>query len=116
MAYSIVANTERLRCRSYFVRFQRTSAASDLGAIQAHRTAIAPASMSLDIDTVGQITQFLGTLLLLQGTSEVTKDDKKALLSKMNEWKKTYRGTGRTAEQASERCRAMLTTTTYVAL
>jgi hypothetical protein len=72
--------------------------------------------MPLDIDTVGEITQFLGTLLLLQGTSDVTEDDKKALLSKMSVWKRTYRGTGRTAEKASERCRALLSSKSYVSL
>jgi hypothetical protein len=102
-------------CRSYFVRFQRTPAGSDLAAIQAHRTATAPASMPLDIDTAGEITQFLGTLLLLQGTADVTGDDKKTLLSKMSKWKKMYRGTGRTAELASERCSALLTSRSYVA-
>ncbi|KIM82518.1 hypothetical protein PILCRDRAFT_820376 [Piloderma croceum F 1598] len=93
---------------AYFVRFQRSSAGSDLAAIQAHRTAIDPASTLLDIDTIGEITQFLGTLLLLQGTSGITEDDKKALLSKMNKWKNIYRGTGRVAEKASERCNALL--------
>jgi hypothetical protein len=102
--------------RSYFVRFQRTPAGSDLAALQAHRTATALASIPLEIDTVGEITQFLVTLLLLQGTSGVTDADKKALLSKTNQWKKTYRGTGRAAEKVSERCIALLTSKSYVAL
>jgi len=101
-------------CRAYFVRFQRSPAGSDLVAIQAHRTAIDPVSTLLDIDTIGEITQFLGTLLLLQGTSGITEDDKKALLSKMNKWKNMYRGTGRAAEKGSERCNALLTSKSYV--
>jgi len=100
--------------RSYFIRFQRSPAGSDLTALQAHRTATAAVSMPFDIDTVGEITQFLGTLLLLQGTSGVTEDDKKALLSKLSKWKNTYRGTGRTAEKASERCISLLTSRSYV--
>jgi len=70
--------------------------------------------MPIDIDIVGEITQLLGTLLFLQGLSQVSDDDKKALLSKMSEWKRSYRGTGRTAEKASERCRALLASKSYV--
>jgi hypothetical protein len=72
--------------------------------------------MQLDIDVVGEITQFLGTLLLLQGTSAITEADKKALLAKMSEFRKKYRGSGRVAETASERCRALLTSKSYVPL
>jgi len=93
---------------SYFVRFQRTPAGSDLAAIQAHRTATADVDMLHDVDVVGEITQFLGTLLLLQGTTGVTQDDKKALLSQMSKWRKMFGGTRRTAEKASERCSALL--------
>ena len=112
--FFIVTDTEHLLSRSYFVRFQRTPAGSDLSGLQAHRTATAPASMPIDIDIVGEITQLLGTLLFLQGLSQVSDDDKKALLSKMSEWKRSYRGTGRTAEKASERCRALLASKSYV--
>lgn len=98
-----------IMCRPYFVRFQRTPAGSGLAVIQANRIATAPAATQLDIDTVGEITQFLSTLLVLQGTSEVAEEDKKALLLKVNQWKRTYKGTGRIAENASERCRTLLT-------
>jgi hypothetical protein len=107
-------NVGFVTCRAYFVRFQRSPAGSDLAAIQAHRTAIDPASTLLDIDTIGEITQFLSTLLLLQGTSGITEDDKKALSSKMKKWENMYRGTGRVAENASERCNALLTSKSYV--
>jgi len=101
-------------CRAYFVRFQRSPAGSDLAAIQAHRTAIDPVSTLLDIDTIGEVTQFLVTLLLLQGTSGITGDDLGALSSKTNKWRNMYRGTGRAAETASERCHALLTSKSYV--
>jgi hypothetical protein len=93
----------------YFVRFQRTPAGSGLAAIQAKRMAAAPVSTVLDIDTVGEITQFLATLLVFQGISDVTEEGKKALSKKLDQWLRTYRGTGRTAEAASERCKTLLT-------
>lgn len=67
-------------------------------------------SIPLDIDIVGETVQFLGTIFLLQGTSGIAEEDKKALLAKCREWKRVFRGTGRVAEAASERVTALLTT------
>lgn len=100
-------------CRPYFVRFQRTPAGHGLAVLQANRMATAPASTHFNIDHVGEITQFLSTLMILQGTEEITEEDKKALLQKLNQWKRTYKGTGRMAESGSERCKTLLTSNTY---
>jgi len=97
----------------YFVRFQRTPEGSNLATIQVHRTASTPpeSASTMDIDTVGEIVQFLATLLLLQGTSNLglSGEEEKSLLTTLKGWKAQYRGSGRVAEMASERCIALLT-------
>jgi len=98
----------------YFVRFQRTPAGSGLAALQANRVATIPASTDLDIDDIGETTQFLATLMLLQGTSEITVDDKQALLQKLSQWESLYKGTGTMAENTIERCTALLNSDTGI--
>lgn len=91
------------------MRFLRTAAGRDMAAIQAHRTAISD-PIANDLDIVGEIVQFLATLLLLQNTSSVSEEDKKEIIKKCTQWKQTFRNSGRVAENASERCIAMLRT------
>lgn len=81
---------------------------------QAHRTAISD-PVANDPDVVGEIVQFLATLLLLQGTSSVSEEDKKEIIKKCTQWKQTFRNSGRVAESASERCIALLKTKKSVA-
>lgn len=66
--------------------------------------------------SVGEITQFLATLLLLQGTSTLglSEGENTNLLSNLDAWKRKYRGTGKAAEKASERCKALLTSEMWV--
>ncbi|KAF7976421.1 hypothetical protein HWV62_6835 [Athelia sp. TMB] len=97
----------------YFVRFQRTPAGADLASFQAHRTASAApeATAAMDIDTVGEIVQFLATLMLLQGTAGLglSEGEEKSLLKILKGWETQYRRSGRVAEKASGRCIALLT-------
>lgn len=101
------------KARPYFIRFQRTPDGSNLASFQAHRTAFIPTNSSetLDMDSVGEITQFLATLLLLQGTSNLGLSDgeKTNIINNLDGWKRKYRGSGRAAEKASERCKALFT-------
>lgn len=91
----------------YFVRFARTPAGQGLAALQAKRTAQAVSEISnMGPDEVGEIGQFLATLLLLQGTAGVDASDKSALVPKLKQWKRTY--AGRLASDTSERCLALL--------
>lgn len=43
-------------------------------------------------DNVGETCQFLSSLLVTIGSSAVDYKDKEALLPKLKEWKKKYRG------------------------
>jgi hypothetical protein len=52
--------------------------------------------------------------MLLQGTSEITVDGKQALLQKLSQWESLYKGTGTMAENAIERCTALLNSNTLV--
>lgn len=95
--------------RPYFIRFQSTAAGSDMAAIQAHRTTIS-GPIANDPGVVGEIVQFLATLLLLQGISSVSEEDRKEIIKKCTQWKQILRNSGRVAENASERCLALLKT------
>lgn len=95
--------------RPYFVRFQRTPAGSGLAAIQTHHMASTDPTTETQ-ETVTEQTQFLSTLLLLQGTSEVAAEDKTKLLQKISRWQVRFRGT--LAEETSDRCKDMLKSTT----
>jgi hypothetical protein len=61
----------------------------------------------IDISGIGEICQFLSTLMVLQGTSEITEDEKALLLPKLAGWKRSGRGV--LAGNTSERCLDLLT-------
>ena len=66
----------------------------------------------MTVDEVGEVGQFLSTLLVLQGVADVDELDKAALVSKLNQWKRIY--SGRLASDTSERCLALLTDDPFV--
>lgn len=63
---------------------------------------------ALDVDEVGELVQFLSTLMVLQGTQNINAEDKEKVKTKCKAWMRKYRGTRRTAENGSERCWDML--------
>jgi hypothetical protein len=100
-------------CRPYFIRFARTPAGQGLAVLQTKRTAEAAAYIgNMSADHVGEIGQFLATLLLLQGITDVDEGDKKTLIPKLKQWNRTF--AGRLASDVSERCLALLTDDPYV--
>ncbi|KAF8891872.1 hypothetical protein BD779DRAFT_153864 [Infundibulicybe gibba] len=91
----------------YFVRFARTPAGQGLAALQTKRTAAAVDEIDqMSADEVGEIGQFLATLLLLQGIGEVDPADKAILIPKLRKWERVF--SGRLASDVSERCIALL--------
>jgi hypothetical protein len=68
----------------------------------------------MTVDEMGEIGQFLATLLVLQGTGDVDESDKAVLIPKLKQWKTIY--SGRLASDTSERCLALLTDDSFVAL
>ena len=87
----------------------RTSQGKGLAALQTKRTAQAT---SMTVDEVGEICQFLSTLLILQGAADADDLDKATLVPKLNQWKRIY--SGRLASDTSERCLALLTDDPFV--
>jgi hypothetical protein len=85
----------------YFIRFQKTPAASDLVVLQATRMANAIDDPS-DPEVIGDICQFLSTLLVLQGTTAIPEDIKEKLVQKLNTWRRRYEG--RFPGETSDRC------------
>lgn len=68
-----------------------------------------PATEStLDVDQVGELVQFLSTLMVLQGIDDIAAEDQEKLKAKCKAWMRKYRGSQRTAENGSERCYDML--------
>lgn len=67
----------------------------------------------MSIDDVGEIGQFLSTLLLLQGTADVDEADKNTLIPALKRWKRQF-PSGRLASEASERCLTLLQDDKYV--
>ncbi|KAF8838989.1 hypothetical protein BDN67DRAFT_970722 [Paxillus ammoniavirescens] len=90
----------------YFVRFQKTPEGSDLVVLQATRIAIAE-NDPFDPDLIGEICQFLSTLLVLQGTSTIPQDIKQKLVQKLDTWRHRY--DCQFAAETSGRCYASLT-------
>ncbi|KAJ7058214.1 Aldehyde/histidinol dehydrogenase [Mycena amicta] len=71
--------------------------------MQAHRVATCNVNAtSVDIDDMTEMTQFLSTLLMLQGVQDVAAQDKTALLQKLPGW--AARGRGHLLEETVERC------------
>lgn len=97
--------------RPYFARFCTVPAGTDITTIQANRTAGANLT-SRDVDEVGEISQFLSTLFVLQGIDAVDDGVKATLIPKLEECKRIFRG--RLASKASERCLALLKGDPYV--
>ena len=74
---------------------------------QARRTAEAISqNVFLTADDIGEIGQFLSTLLVLQGIADIDSKDKTILLPKLEQWEREY--PGRLASDVSERCLALL--------
>ena len=90
----------------------RTSQGKGLAALQTKRTAQATDNNSMTVDEVGEICQFLSTLLILQGAADADDLDKATLVPKLNQWKRIY--SGRLASDTSERCLALLTDDPFV--
>ena len=95
----------------YFVRFQKTPAASDLVVLQATRMANTIDDPS-DPKVIGDICQFLSTLLVLQGTTAIPEDIKEKLIQKLNIWRRRYEG--QFSGETSDRCYQSLKGTLYV--
>lgn len=94
--------------RPYFIHFARTSTGEGLAALQMKRTVEAADSIiNMSADEVGEIGQFLATLLVFQGTSGIDENDKKILIPKLKEWERAF--PGRLASDTSLRCLALLT-------
>lgn len=94
--------------RPHFIRFSRTPAGQGLAALQAKRTALAASEIgSMSVDEVGEIGQFLSTLLVLQGVANVDAEDKAILIPKLRQWERAF--PGRLAANTSDRCLALLT-------
>jgi hypothetical protein len=88
-------------------------AGQGLTLLQAHRIANdSPADMSADM--IGEICQFLSTLLVLQDASDMSQEDKQKLLQKLTQWSRTWRG--QFAGETSLRCRDILTNNRYAFL
>jgi len=90
----------------YFVRFAQSPVGRGIAALQAERMA-AVSSDTMDVDRVGEMCQFLSTVLVLQGPSDVEDADKSALVPKLRTWTRAYRG--RFAAETSDRCLGILT-------
>ncbi|KAN0088195.1 hypothetical protein V8E55_005252 [Tylopilus felleus] len=88
-------------CSPYFVRFQSTPAASDLVVLQATRIANEMDDHS-DQEVVGEVCQFLSTLLVLQGTTEIPEDVKEKLIPKLDAWRRRHEG--KFPAETSDRC------------
>ncbi|KAJ7075911.1 hypothetical protein C8R43DRAFT_910692, partial [Mycena crocata] len=87
----------------YFIRFLRTSAGQGLAALQAKRIARAALDINaMDVNDVGEIGQFLTTILLLQGTRDVAAEDRDILLQYLPVWDQKFRG--ELAAETAKRC------------
>ncbi|KAF7326610.1 hypothetical protein MVEN_02597700 [Mycena venus] len=92
----------------YFIRFLRTPAGEGLAALQAKRVASYVDKIStMNADEVGEIGQFLSSILLLQGVQGVTEEDKAILLQHCPTWERRF--PGRLASETAGRCLALLT-------
>ncbi|KAJ7452172.1 hypothetical protein B0H11DRAFT_2074643 [Mycena galericulata] len=91
----------------YFIRFLRSPAGAGLAALQANRVANNVDEIpTMSVDDVGETGQFLSSLLLLQGTQDVSAEDKAILVQHLPDWERKYRG--RLASDTAGRCLALL--------
>ncbi|KAI0696781.1 hypothetical protein BC835DRAFT_1305443, partial [Cytidiella melzeri] len=95
----------------YFVRFLRTPAGQNIASLYTHRAAVASASLTnlADADSIAETSQFLATLLLIQGISDIDPKDKEELLPHLKAWVRKPAFRGRLASDASERVVWLLT-------
>ncbi|KAJ6463383.1 hypothetical protein C8R45DRAFT_518268 [Mycena sanguinolenta] len=92
----------------YFIRFLRSPAGEGLAALQAKRVASSVGEINaMNADEVGEIGQWLWTLLLLQGVQDVAEEDKIILLQNLPIWGRRF--PGRLASDTTGRCQALLT-------
>ncbi|KAJ7115565.1 hypothetical protein C8R43DRAFT_1038838 [Mycena crocata] len=92
----------------YFIRFLRTPTGQGLAALQVKRVASAATEIgSMSVDDVGEIGQFMSTILLLQGIQDIAAEDKSILLHHLPIWERKFRG--RLASETAGRCLALLT-------
>ncbi|KAF9460723.1 hypothetical protein BDZ94DRAFT_1265357 [Collybia nuda] len=61
----------------------------------------------MNADEVGEVGQFLSTLLVLQGVTDIDAEDKAILVPKLRQWERAF--LGRLAANTSNRCLALLT-------
>ncbi|KAF7373497.1 hypothetical protein MSAN_00559600 [Mycena sanguinolenta] len=91
----------------YFIRFLRSPAGAGLAALQAKRVASSDKEISaMNADEVGEVGQWLWTLLLLQGVQDVAEEDKTILLQNLPIWGRKF--PGRLASDTTGRCQALL--------
>ncbi|KAI0091336.1 hypothetical protein BDY19DRAFT_935212 [Irpex rosettiformis] len=97
----------------YFIRFLSTPPARSpsLASLYTHRVSQHSQSLSASSnpDDVAETCQFLATLLLVQGTDDIQKQDKDSLLPVLRQWVKRPAFRGRLASDASERVVWLLT-------
>lgn len=95
----------------YFIRFLGMPAGQSIAALYTHRVALASSSLTdvSDADTIAECSQFLATLLLVQGITDVDAQDKQTLLPALRAWVRKPAFRGRLASDASERVVWILT-------
>ncbi|KIY53026.1 hypothetical protein FISHEDRAFT_23718, partial [Fistulina hepatica ATCC 64428] len=89
----------------YFARYARMPGGQEITAMQFKRTldyAVETDKTTPPADDVGEIGQFLATLMSVQGTDNIPNEDKQKLKPYLRKWKRVYRG--RLASTVSERC------------
>ncbi|KAK7014202.1 hypothetical protein R3P38DRAFT_3001621 [Favolaschia claudopus] len=98
----------------YFVRFLRTPGGNGIAALQTKRAAasIDQIDTTFNADSVAEIFQFLGTLLLLQGVQDVAPEDKAILLRHLPNCERKF--VGRLASETAGRCMALLSDDPYM--
>ncbi|KDQ50887.1 hypothetical protein JAAARDRAFT_41677 [Jaapia argillacea MUCL 33604] len=89
----------------YFVRFIGTPDGHGIAALQAKRMNESEVEHT-DRDQIGEMCQFLATLLLLQGVNGIDADEKASLVKRLKKWERTF--PGRLASTASSRSLAIL--------
>ncbi|KAJ7190500.1 hypothetical protein GGX14DRAFT_483095, partial [Mycena pura] len=85
---------EALTATPYFIRFLRSEAGAGIAALQAKRVAGAiDAIGKMSNDDIGDITELLSMLFLLQGEQDVAAEDKAILLKHLTLWEGRLDGT-----------------------
>jgi len=93
----------------YFIRFSKQPEGANLVAVHSRRLAAKdPFPNGVDASTVGEVCQFLATLIVLQGTESIAPEDRTALAQRLREWKREYTRTF--AAETSGRCLTLLNT------